>query len=126
MVFDKKEYARIKDFIKDCFPKMDDWFYVRHPYISSDPCHNGWDKYLIFSKDQNKLLDILYWEVFSCEFAQGKVSKTKLKGRYALCLYSVDDSSTEMLTTKYGDKDVFVKGFKHYSKEEIKKIEELK
>lgn len=66
----------------------------------------------IFDRDLVLKKNIAFDESFefvgdtNCGFAEGKVSKHKQKGKYVLCLYSVDDSLIEMLIIKYNFADL--------------------
>ena len=104
------------------------WVHAKNEKSTIPTNSNGWDKYMIKSKDWYYLLVILIIEVVLLEkFKAGKIpsilnpSNVKYDG-YMLCLYAEKNDAVEnYLRDKYSKRtDLIFIGHKHYSPEQIK------
>jgi hypothetical protein len=78
-------------------------------YIISDkkPSYVNTGKYLFFSKDKERLVEIAKNEILEHDFHVAKVNNSLLGSstEYVLCLYYSDDSRKYELAERYKEKD---------------------
>jgi len=78
------------------------WIRFGSKYQTSSFTSNLKGKYLIFSKNQNLLLDICRDEIENHDFEAAKVSTSPRNHEYVCCLYWHDDRRKHELAKRYG------------------------
>ena len=86
--------------------KIEDTGYWIYIISEKKPSYAITGKYLFFSKNKERLLEIAQNEILEYDFHVAKVNNSLLGSNtdYVLCLYYHDDSRKYELAERYGDK----------------------